>query len=798
MSAGDFVVRRNASNTDEVVDAGSDLLLLWDTAVSSTGSGITYSAGTFTLGETGHFLVMASDQWGTTDTSGARNNAKLTLNLGGTELQEGYSTGYVRRSTGSQEFINFSAAIINVTSTTGTADDLQVRLERVDSATAGTVNRIADRSGVTIIKLDDTSAFGRYESSAAFTPSATAHTYNTADIGSTLEEDSPFTRTGNVVDIATNNLVLAVYSFKNDTSDTISGRTEMQGCLELGGTVVPGSYSQTYGPRATGGCDLGGMSGMCLLEPTSGDDLELQLVSREDADEDWFGSLQLVELPSGTEAIIVEATTGDFNASATNFAWDTNPYIDTAAFTHTTGNANLDVDNADDYIAIASMAQTSAWNEYRNVPAIGFRVNSTDTNVSGSSSYNRDGGNAEYAAVNCGALLAGLSANDNVYARADRLGTQSGTAVCGSGAMSLIRLSTLFSSAPDDLLADDIESDSELTTPAVGQEHELSSTSVETTSELTTPVVGQEHILSSTSVETTSELSTPTISQVSILLADDIETTSEITTPVVGQVHAVTANDVESNSEVTTPLVGQVHVVTADDVESSSELTSPDLGQSYALLADDVETSTEVTLPAISETSVLLADDIESSSEVTNPTLISNHALLATSIESTSELTTPAVSQLYNLLADDIESISEITNPTIGQLYALVSEDIESLSEVSIPTLGMNHNLAGDSVESNSHVSSPTLLQVDYLLAEGIESLSEITNPTLGQVHNVYATSVEVSSELSVPDITHLKDAFIVGAGVMMLGYEGQYIGEGAYSIVLHGSDKSYVLDKVG
>jgi len=101
MSAGDYLKRRNNANTDTVPNAGSDLLLLYDTAVANVGSGITYSAGTFTLGETGNFLVMVSEQIGTTSTTNnERLNAKMTFTLAGTELVEGYSTFFIRKSGG--------------------------------------------------------------------------------------------------------------------------------------------------------------------------------------------------------------------------------------------------------------------------------------------------------------------------------------------------------------------------------------------------------------------------------------------------------------------------------------------------------------------------------------------------------------------------------------------------------------------------------------------------------------------------------------------------------------------------
>ena len=124
---------------------------------------------------------------GTTDTTDARINYKTTLTLGSTELKSGYSTAFIRKQNGSQEHITQTSAIISVTSTTGTADELQVRSERIDFTTPSSpVARIADRSGITIIKLDDTNNFARYESSAFFATSATDNTRTVANIQTQL------------------------------------------------------------------------------------------------------------------------------------------------------------------------------------------------------------------------------------------------------------------------------------------------------------------------------------------------------------------------------------------------------------------------------------------------------------------------------------------------------------------------------------------------------------------------------------------------------------------------------------
>ena len=444
MSAGDYLVHRNSANTDAVPDAGSDLLLQYAVEVASKGSIATYSVGTFTLAETGKYLILASDQAGTTDvTNNERISAKTTFNLAGTELVEGYCAEYIRKSSGSQEYISFSAGVIEVTSLTGSNADLQVRTERIDNSTTGTVNRIADRSGITILKLDDTWGYGRYRSSAVFASSGTDNAATVANLQTTVEEDSPFTRTTNTIDIATTNPVLAIYSVKSE--DAPGNRSEFQSRLTLAGTVVPGSYGQTY-IRNSDNSIWGGMSVATLLYPTSGDNLELEIVSRELGGNDWEAALQLIELPVAAKSIIVEATTGDINGSGVDFAWDTLEQIDTDVFTHTAGQANLDVDIAGDYLALSSVAVASDAGSAgtRAVSAMQFRVEGVDDETTGNSGFNRASGTADHGSMAMATVLSGLSVNDSIVTRMDRIGTVSTTINNTVGAMALIQLDSLF------------------------------------------------------------------------------------------------------------------------------------------------------------------------------------------------------------------------------------------------------------------------------------------------------------------------------------------------------------------
>jgi hypothetical protein len=232
--------------------------------------------------------------------------------------------------------------------------------------------------------------------------------------------------------------------------------------------------------------------------------------------------------------------------------------------------------------------------------------------------------------LNGGATLVNDNATGDVGSDLARIGADSSsTSVSGNSDSTIVAISIIGieeSSGEDELLANDVESASEVTTSAVGQKH--------------------------------------------VILANDVQSTSEVSVPTLAEAaHVLLANDVESASEVSAPAAGQKHALLADDVESASEVSGPALGGKHALLADDVESASEVTAPAAGQKHALLADDVESASEVSAPAVADIpagvHVLLADDVESASEVTAPAVGQIHAILAEDVESGSEVTNPVV-------------------------------------------------------------------------------------------------------------------------------------
>ena len=144
--------------------------------------------------------------------------------------------------------------------------------------------------------------------------------------------------------------------------------------------------------------------------------------------------------------------------------------------------------------------------------------------------------------------------------------------------------------AVSELLANDVESASEVTAPAIGQVHAITVTSSESDSEVTAPVLGQEHVLTATSVESASELSEPAPLSGTGLNAADIEASSEVSSPVLASDPSAIVTWAEF-----TMSIPQIKNFTAVSVEATSELSMPAIGMSHVLFAESVEALTETT-----------------------------------------------------------------------------------------------------------------------------------------------------------------------------------------------------------
>lgn len=437
---GDFMVRRNDAETDTVTTSNFDST--WDTLVDSSGSAITYSAGTFTLVDTGHYLVIYNEQL-VNAIGSARNEVQGRLVIGGTEEQVGGSQCFIRKLNDDYDCFLSGGGIIN---TTSASTSLVVRMYRTDTGD-GTVTRVADKGGVTIVKLDDTWDYARYELGSTLAMSDTTAGFHDVSWGTNVEQDTGFSRTG--ADITITNAGRYLVSFTVPVNNPSGWRSHPYFRITLDGVEQAGGHASSY-IRGSDGCNDGVTSYMGIINVAASDVLTLEYEfvgyggSAGDNDAHADSTIQILELPSGNETIIIEATTGDMNpTTATEFTFDTNPHIDTAAFTHTASSSVFQTDLTDDYLIFHNFKYNDEGLE-RAVADTYITVNNVEQTWGRGARYSRgysyDGGEASQ----WGGGLFAATATDDISC--ENIATaNTGTGDVAYAAFTALRLGSIFS-----------------------------------------------------------------------------------------------------------------------------------------------------------------------------------------------------------------------------------------------------------------------------------------------------------------------------------------------------------------
>jgi len=446
---GDYLIRRNdLDSTTTVPEGGANVDALWDTEVASQGSSITYSAGTFTLAA-GKYLVMWSERFDSNDTTdNQRVEIQGRLVIGGTESSIGAGQTYIRK-VGQLAAVISGVGIIDIPSD-GTS--LVTRFYRTDTSSdaGGTVVRTPDWGGVTILALDDSWNYARYSLNSETATVGVFPTFADVEWSSTDEQETGFSRSGADITITNAGRYLVTYSIPI-TTDSASERTEYVSRMILNNTSeIEGSRVSTY-MRESQSTNDGVLSYIGIIDVGAGDVLSVEMFAMAGTitghNMEDGSSIQILQLPAGNETIIVEATTGEMNPlDPTEFDWDTTAHIDAAAFTHTNPTDTfIEVDVNDDYLFFATHATENG--DYRTFSTGRFSVNDTISNHAAGGQYSRSNG-ADGAGYSFGSLLTGLSAgNDislvNVYIEEGRT-----LQPLDHGAMSGLRLGSIFNSAP--------------------------------------------------------------------------------------------------------------------------------------------------------------------------------------------------------------------------------------------------------------------------------------------------------------------------------------------------------------
>jgi len=393
MAAGNFYIRKNSSDTTALAEAPATMDASWDTLHYDEGGIATYSNPNIQL-DIGLYLIMYSEYFYTADvTNNAREEIQGEIHVSGTGVVGGYGTDYIRKSSDDQTAIVQGSMYLQVASDN---TDIFIRFYRTDDSDAGTLNRVPGKGGVTILQMDDaTHNFGFASASAAEATSTT--TERTLTLNTNDKMDTGFSLASSQITVT--NAGRYLVHFEMDVIQGGTGREVVTGYLRNNATTEIQGTRAYYYSRGSENTIEGALSWIGIVDLAASDSIDVRWACPTSATVTaaaGTGILQMWEIPSGGDEAIMEATTGDYNASA-DFAWDTLPHIDTGSFTATAGNTNIDVDQNDHLLVFATFAQVTDSTPQRAVPELSITNNDIPYDYITGEAYHRNSSTSNFS-----------------------------------------------------------------------------------------------------------------------------------------------------------------------------------------------------------------------------------------------------------------------------------------------------------------------------------------------------------------------------------------------------------------
>jgi len=364
--------------------------LSWDTVISEDTEIQADVANTrFDLSVWGYYLVMYSVPVRST---GGANRSEITtwLQLNGvTNSEYGYATSYIRRAGNDFEWYNEWSAIIEA----APWDDLTVMIQQTDSHDA-TMERTPNRSGITILKLDDDWDYARLRPTAA-----QAVTTSWADVNLWTVDNldaGGFSVSGNDITLSEWGKYLVTYNVGTISSGTDRTNNEMR--LTLDGAEIDSTRSTAY-IRNQQGNFTWISSYVGIIEAWANQVLNLEL-RRESSLQGTTNNtipaktgLTITKLPDSADYVRIWEIGGWQDISNTTTPLTFNDTIEQGiALTHDAVNTSeIDVNTSGSYLLLHSVynARTGTSNAWRENPYLKWQLDGVDLWYGVSGSYNR-------------------------------------------------------------------------------------------------------------------------------------------------------------------------------------------------------------------------------------------------------------------------------------------------------------------------------------------------------------------------------------------------------------------------
>ena len=344
---GEIAIYREATATDAITTANFDHT--WDTVVTEDTTAYNLNVDNKSIElQAGRYLVMYGARFDSISGSN-RSEVQSHLVLNGANLPIGWSQGYMRRHTGTDEVFTSGGGIIQVATDN---DPLILRSYRTDSNSGATVQREPNVAGIQLLKLyDGWNVLRLSKATTQAGPTGATFvevTYDQQDEINTTD----FGHTNGSADITlktAGHYMVFANTYGRQTPGTSSGfRSLYTQKLTLNGSDVDGTRTALY-VRGQQSTEEGALSTGTIIETTSANQVLNVEVNRLDGSPAWTinhdGSastvnrtaITIAKLGEGADYIrLDDVGTDNINPTAlTALGWDTEDEMDASAFTHT-------------------------------------------------------------------------------------------------------------------------------------------------------------------------------------------------------------------------------------------------------------------------------------------------------------------------------------------------------------------------------------------------------------------------------------------------------------------------------
>lgn len=418
--AGAFAVYREATAGDTITTSVTNLD--WDTTVTE-GSGFSKSGADITLTDAGHYFVTYTIGYQGPTGGGSRlGEIQARIDVNGTDLPVGRSTCSTDNRDSADQCWLSGAAFIE---TSGASQTVRIETYRTDSDGGG-VTRLANESGISILRVADTWDFGRYQE-AGGGQTITSGTYASVNLDTNDEQDSTFIRAGDNIDLGSTGHYLVTYNVHMVNTSGAQRGNDFR--ITVGGTEVPGSRTSSYYISTDSKNDhVASWTGI-IENATAGNDLVLEgrCNSEQCSNMATLGGavgITIAKLPDSADYIrLYEAGGGQAVDGTTDpILWDTESEEDAGSFSHDTmsNTSRINIDQAGDYLFLGSMYmdRSPLTNTSRMSPHWEWRENGSTIHQYGSfAKFNRgDNGTAGVGPSGASAalILNGLTDTDYI------------------------------------------------------------------------------------------------------------------------------------------------------------------------------------------------------------------------------------------------------------------------------------------------------------------------------------------------------------------------------------------------